>query len=240
MREWARSLRTGDVTMHVKTLRYCGALGGLLVPLMLQSCRDSNRVCEVMLDEDGVTHQVCYQIGDFGKSTLAQETPQAPDETCPYGGKRIDTGFDDNDNGVLDPNEVDLTANICDGAPGATGASALTAMSPEEPGAACEHGGVRIDYGVDVNADAELSEDEIGGTQYVCHGPPGAAGRDGGAGPTGPTGPAGDGEGAPRPTGPAGDAGPAGHNALIATEVFQGTRGDCKRRRDVTGWGRRR
>jgi hypothetical protein len=72
-------------------------------------------VCEVTLDEDGVTHQVCYQIGDFGKSTLAQETPQAPDRDLPYGAS-ASTPLRRQRHGILDPNEVDLTANICDGA----------------------------------------------------------------------------------------------------------------------------
>ena len=39
-------------------------------------------------------------------------------DECSAGGKRLDSGFDDNDNGRLDANEVDTSIYICDGAPG--------------------------------------------------------------------------------------------------------------------------
>jgi hypothetical protein len=147
--------------VRTTTLRYCGALSGILGSLLLQGCNDSNRVCEPGTDENGVIEEVCYEIGDFGKNTLAQETPAPPNETCPQGGKRIDTGFDDNDNGVLDANEVDISAYICNGATGATGTNAITAMFPEEPGAECIDGGSRIDYGNDADADGTLDPEEI-------------------------------------------------------------------------------
>ncbi|MDY6933339.1 MAG: pectinesterase family protein [Spirochaetota bacterium] len=37
--------------------------------------------------------------------------------TCPHGGIQIETGIDDNVNGVLDPEEVDNTENICNEGP---------------------------------------------------------------------------------------------------------------------------
>jgi hypothetical protein len=69
--------------------------------------------------------------------------------------------------GRLDPREVDSPVFICDGPEGATGEAgpagvpgdtgpsgaaglnALTVIVPEEPGAACEAGGQRIDFGMD-------------------------------------------------------------------------------------------
>ena len=57
--------------MKKTCFRYCGALGGLLGPLLL-GCQDSNEVCEPVAQGDGSTLQQCYQVGDFGKSTLAQ------------------------------------------------------------------------------------------------------------------------------------------------------------------------
>ena len=170
--------------MRKMTLRFCGALGGLLAPLLLTSCEDGNQVCEPVTGEDGTTQQLCYEIGDFGTSTLAQETDEPAGDNCPEGGRRIDTGFDDNDNGTLDANEVDISAYICNGeqgptgptgASGATGANALSAMYPEDPGVACENGGMRINFGVDVNNDGTLQAEEVEGTRYVCHGVTGFA-----------------------------------------------------------------
>ncbi len=186
--------------MRKISLRYCGALGGLLGPLLLQSCHDNSTVCEPVLLPDGTTQQSCYEIGDFGKSTLAQTSEEPAGDNCLNGGKRIDSGFDDNDNGILDRTEVDVSAYICDGADGSdgatgptgptglAGANALTSMSPVDPGADCANGGLRVDYGVDTDADGELSEGEIDGVRFVCNGArgaTGAAGDDGNEGDVG-------------------------------------------------------
>jgi hypothetical protein len=192
----------GDRHMRKLTLRYCGALGGLLGPILLQSCNDASQVCETLPDEDV---RVCYEIGDFGTSTLAQETPLPPGAECPAGGKRIDTGFDDNDNGILDPNEVRATEFICDGEDGPTGPTgpmgprgdagpmgrnALAATYPAEPGEPCTSGGMRVEFGVDENGDGSLQPEEVEGTRYLCHGDDGI-GVTGAEGPEGEQGPEG-------------------------------------------------
>ena len=41
-------------------------------------------------------------------------------EECSNGGVKIQTGIDENMNGVLDDNEVDNTAYVCNGTPGET------------------------------------------------------------------------------------------------------------------------
>jgi hypothetical protein len=89
--------------MRERTLRYCGALGGLLAPLLLQACEDSTKACESVTMPDGSSRLDCYELGDFGRSTLAITSPEPAGANCPDGGERIDTGFDDNDNGILDP-----------------------------------------------------------------------------------------------------------------------------------------
>jgi hypothetical protein len=48
---------------------------------------------------------------------LVRSAPLAPSADCPAGGWRIDTGLDDDGDGVLGDDEVDATADICDGAP---------------------------------------------------------------------------------------------------------------------------
>ncbi|VUD68123.1 Alkaline phosphatase 4 [Thalassocella blandensis] len=59
----------------------------------------------------------CGGDDDDKKPTLELETAlQAGDENCPFGGARVDTGVDDNENGTLDQNEIDNTAYNCDAA----------------------------------------------------------------------------------------------------------------------------
>src|SRR3954454_6698176 len=96
-----------------KKSRFCGALGGLLAPLAIQACQDSNEVCEPVVGNTGATRNVCYEIGDFGQSTLAISNDEPPGVNCPTGGKRVASGFDDNANGQLDASEVDATVFIC-------------------------------------------------------------------------------------------------------------------------------
>ena len=71
--------------MRKISLRHCGALGGLLAPLLIQSCQDNATVCEPVTDANGVTQTTCYEIGDFGKSTLAQSNEEPPGENCENG-----------------------------------------------------------------------------------------------------------------------------------------------------------
>ena len=44
---------------------------------------------------------------------------------------------------------------------------------------ACPQGGVDLEYGIDVNANGVLDDDEVNGSYSVCHGEPGEAGADG-------------------------------------------------------------
>ena len=45
-------------------------------------------------------------------------TPIASGPICATGGTRIDVGIDTNDNGALDPDEIEQTANVCNGGGG--------------------------------------------------------------------------------------------------------------------------
>ncbi|MCH8843037.1 MAG: hypothetical protein IID61_08675, partial [SAR324 cluster bacterium] len=40
------------------------------------------------------------------------------DEDCPFGGILVESGIDDNGNGLLDPEEVDETEKVCNGSDG--------------------------------------------------------------------------------------------------------------------------
>ena len=49
----------------------------------------------------------------------------------------------------------------------------------------CPNGGVVIGYGIDENTNGVLDEDEVDGTETICHGTNGADGQDGAQGPQG-------------------------------------------------------
>ena len=53
--------------------------------------------------------------GTDGTDVLIDVTPEPPGAHCPAGGHRVDTGVDDDGDGVLDPAEVSSTAYVCDG-----------------------------------------------------------------------------------------------------------------------------
>jgi hypothetical protein len=216
--------------MKKKALRYRGILTSLVAPLLLLHCTDDTQVCSAQAAEDGTETTVCKTISDVGQSTLALRTPESAGDHCPYGGERIDTGFDLNGNLQLDPTEVDISAYVCDGAPGSNGAEgasgatgpsgamgpsgatgpstvpSLVAMEAENAGDHCTNGGAAIHYGTDTNNNGVLDEAEVVGTKYVCAGTPGANGD----------------------RGFTGDAGRNGHNSLVHVTTFDGTDGDCE------------
>jgi hypothetical protein len=120
--------------------------------------------------------------GSSGLNTLVSTSAEAAGSNCTNGGIRIDTGVDDNDDGVLDAGEVDATFYVCDGAPGSDGADGDTSLmvtNTELAGGNCANGGVRVDSGIDVDANGTLSATEIDATTYVCDGTDGTDGTDG-------------------------------------------------------------
>jgi len=60
------------------------------------------------------------------------------------------------------------------GPPGPPGT--LLNISEEPPGPNCEFGGLKIEYGPDIDGSGALDPDEVEGTDYVCNGAPGSEG----------------------------------------------------------------
>src|SRR4051812_47455607 len=56
------------------------------------------------------------------------------------------------------------------GANGNNGLNTLVAVSAEPVGANCSGGGVKVDSGLDANANASLEASEVASTSYVCNG----------------------------------------------------------------------
>lgn len=91
------------------------------------------------------------------------------DTDCPYGGILVETGIDENGNGVLDSTEVDESENVCNGVPGSDGNVSLIDINSEPAGANCTIGGLRIDAGLDLDNNGLLDLGEITATDYVCN-----------------------------------------------------------------------
>jgi uncharacterized protein (TIGR03382 family) len=133
-----------------------------------------------------------YAPGDKYATSVKSEPPGA---NCTLGGARLASGFDFNNNGVLDTVEERDVAYVCtgsDGSNGSNGVSSLVLTTTLPVGDAnCAEGGVRIDVGLD-NGDGGgtanngvLEPGEIDSTSYVCSGTNGAAGADGADGADG-------------------------------------------------------
>jgi hypothetical protein len=104
------------------------------------------------------------------------------------GGQILLIGFDYNNNGDFDEDEVVMKVFIQDGQDGADGADGAAFIFDanrmtfiEECGA----GGIIFTYGYDTNGEPGLQEDEVLGTQTLCDGKPGADGSDGADGADG-------------------------------------------------------
>ncbi|NOY39161.1 MAG: Ig-like domain-containing protein, partial [Nitrospirae bacterium] len=131
----------------------------------------------------------CGKPGDnttvTDRSVAVKTSEVAPGDECPNGGIAIDTGIDENGNGILDPSEVNNTQIVCNGTDGADGLLSLISISDEPSGDNCTDGGVRIEAGLDENNNAILDPEEVDETRYVCDGADGTNGSDGGSGSDG-------------------------------------------------------
>ena len=181
------------------------------------------------------TQGVAGVNGSNGQNTLVITTTEAAGTNCTTGGVKIEYGLDANSNGTLDVSEINatLTRYVCNGATGAQGIQGLTGAqgiqgvagstgaagaagkntlaktTTEAAGANCTTGGVKIEYGLDVNSNGTLDVSEINTTltRYVCNGATGAQGVQGLTGAQGIQGVAGS----------TGAAGAAGKNTLAKT-----------------------
>lgn len=105
--------------------------------------------------------------GSVGVNTLINMLVEKAGSNCENGGVKIETGLDNNFNGILDNNEVQNTKYVCNGL---NGENSLTTTIKEPAGANCENGGVKINSGLDLNKNGLLDENEITSTTYVCNG----------------------------------------------------------------------
>lgn len=101
------------------------------------------------------------------------------DDNCPNGGFILKAGNDSNSNGVLEENEITTINYLCHGENGQIAANLLTITEEKEPDANCAEGGVTIYFGLDLNNDLVLTEEEIQSSFFLCHGGQGQDGSNG-------------------------------------------------------------
>lgn len=183
----ASLVRTGSEPTGVN----CAAAG-----VRIQSGPDTNN--NGTLEDGEVKDTVFACNGTAGTATAAaasliRSSSEPAGANCAAGGVRIQSGQDASGNGVLEDSEVRFTNYACNGAagaggavpgptgpagtpgapgtPGATGTSGLNSLiatAAEGAGANCAAGGVRIQVGLDQNADGLLALSEVQSTSYVC------------------------------------------------------------------------
>ena len=155
----------------------------VILPILLAACGGSS----------GSSDKVSGDLSTAARTTVLA----ANDSDCPNGGILVETGIDENANGVLDSSEVDSSQKVCNGLNGSAGSNgvngsngsdglgSLVALTDEPAGGNCEFGGTRVDSGVDDNANNILDSGEIDSSQFVCNGQPGVNGANGADGSDG-------------------------------------------------------
>lgn len=120
---------------------------------------------------DGATGPQGEQ-GVPGPGVLMNSADEPAGDNCVNGGIKVESGIDLNLDGVLSADEITATKYVCHGV-GMNGQTSLVNASLEKAGENCANGGIRLDVGLDKDADGTLSAQEITSTQYICNGAPG-------------------------------------------------------------------
>lgn len=152
-----------------------------IVPANNEVCDNGGHVVRTGRDDDGDGRlsegevgqeaTLCNGVaGPSGAPSRLRSSDVAPGEPCAAGGVRFAAGVDADGDGTLSEAEVDSTAFICHGVPGDAGKTSLVAATSIAPGGPCATGGLRIDSGLDDDADGLLDPGEIDRTEHVCHG----------------------------------------------------------------------
>ncbi|MEM7675825.1 MAG: hypothetical protein AAF449_07465 [Myxococcota bacterium] len=102
-----------------------------------------------------------------GTNALVRTSTEAAGINCVVGGIRIDVGSDSNEDGALQDTEIQATAYACDGEDGVDALQTLVRTSTAV-GDRCETGGVRIEFGLDIDESGTLSDAEVQTSEAVC------------------------------------------------------------------------
>lgn len=104
-------------------------------------------------------------IGPSGLNSLVLTTDESAGANCKFGGVKIETGLDNNANGILETGEITKTDYVCRVA----ASNSLIKIEDEPAGSMCASGGLKINAGLDTNGDGNLDEQEIDQISFVCN-----------------------------------------------------------------------
>jgi Regulator of chromosome condensation (RCC1) repeat len=136
------------------------AAGGQLIETGFDLNADSN------LDSGEIQSISTVCNGATGINTLVNVT-QVPDGTeCEFGGQRIESGLDLNEDTILAGVEITTSQIVCNGLDG--GVKAMNITSAMLNGV-CIFGGIYIETGMDLDKNGTLDSSEVTETQYVCN-----------------------------------------------------------------------
>lgn len=82
--------------------------------IRINSGTDENSNGTLEVSEQNATAYVCNVAGVQGTASLLELTAEPPGAHCAYGGTRIDSGLDQNENGNLDNGEIAYTRYVCE------------------------------------------------------------------------------------------------------------------------------
>jgi len=85
-------------------------------------------------------------------------------DICPYGGASLEVGLDLDEDGYLDPSEVEVETYLCDGYNGYNSLVDIVDASYLD----CTYGGIAILVGLDLDDDGYLDDSEIESEAIIC------------------------------------------------------------------------
>ena len=149
----------------------------------IQSGLDFNNNSVLDSSEVSQTEYVCNGVagstgatGASGLNSLVKTTDESAGLNCTAGGKKVQTGIDLNNDGVLASSEALQTEYVCNGIAGSTGATgasglnSLVSTTNELAGLNCTAGGKKVQTGIDLNNNTVLDSSEVSQIAYVCNG----------------------------------------------------------------------
>jgi uncharacterized protein (TIGR03382 family) len=174
-----------------QTSYVCNALPTLVkavdIPPGTGPCVNGGQIIYVGVDDnaDHVLQESEYDTSWYacnglnGQNTLLKITDEPAGSNCAAGGKKVETGVDDNGDGELQAGEVDHMEYVCNGVAGDNGKKALVSVTDEAAGDNCAAGGKKVEAGLDANDNGVLDPAEVDQTTYICNGTDGQTGGDG-------------------------------------------------------------
>ena len=129
----------------------------------IQSGQDLN--FDGLLNEEEVTQNTLICVPVPPKQPLIELTELLPsdDPVCPSGGIRVESGLDEDEDGVLSPEEVSQVQKLCNGMDGVSTQIETVTLEPGDPN--CPNGGTTLTVWQDLDFDSIRTEEETESVQ---------------------------------------------------------------------------